>query len=178
MAKRTPQELAISKQNQKLLKNLKRRIKNLNKKFGATPATKKLLELKVPMYTKGLSLQQLKDQRRDLLYITSLKTSYVKGMKNFLEHWEKIDTYLKQSGPETENKFWEIYNKFVEEHAIMHKFKYDVSEVIYAGMSEGKTEEQIEENLKTLFNAIQYGEEPMANDATRTRLFYINKKAR
>lgn len=166
----------LAAENRKLIRNLKRRIHNLNKKYGATPATSKLISMGTPLYTKGLTLQQLKDQKRDLIYISGLKTSYVKGMKSFTEHWEKIDTFFKEKGEYTKDKFWEIYNKFVEEHAIMHAYKYDITEIIYANMQDGKSEEQIYDNLNKLFNAIQYGEETVVDDSTR--LFYIPTKKR
>lgn len=178
MASKPKSERSIlAAENRKLIRKVTRRIGNLNKRFGVTPATKKLIEMNVPMYTKGLTLQQLKNQRRDLLYFSGLKTSYVKGMKSFEKHWKKIENYF-EAVPESKDKFWELYNKFVEEHVIMMNYKYDITEVIYAGMSEGKTEEQIVKELDTLFNAIQYGEEEISPDENLTRLFYIPRKSR
>lgn len=122
----------LAKENRRLLKNIRRRFSNIEKRFGgASPALKswKKTELIAGGSTKNLSYNELLKQHRQLIYFEGLKTSRIKGVKEFLEHWGDISDKLgkaKIKDPEIQKKFDEVYKKFVSDKGILEKFKYNV----------------------------------------------------
>lgn len=168
--------LAQAKVNQRLLKNIKRRIARLEKnisKYGKSPALEKLDELNIPMHTRGLSLDELKSQYRDLMYFQTLRTSYVKGLKNYSSRWKGISPKLDDK--EYSARFSSLYSRFVEEHAIMSHYKYEVYDLIAAYLDDNASDKTIHDALEQMFNDIQYGG-TILESGDAVRLYYIPTK--
>lgn len=154
-------EKKLAKENQRLLKNLKRRFNNLINKFGYTHATEKagythvtqnprFKVLNVPMSTRGLTKEQLKKQHRDLVYLSGLRTSTVVGQKNYEKFYNTILNVTNQSA-DIQVEFWKIYEHWVEERGLDENYKYDVMEIIQEGLASGDSEETIMQRISDLY---------------------------
>ena len=116
----TKQEISnMRKENQRLMHNLKRRIKRIGNSY--VQGLKAYKDVK--WTTRGLSPEELRRNQRRLEYLNSLKTTTVKGFKQFKEEWSDIMNSLDK---EQQNEFFEIYNKIIEENALFEKFKYEM----------------------------------------------------
>ena len=146
---RTPELKQIAKENQRLLKNIKRRVKTLESKYGETIATKKFASLKNKT-TRNLSAKELREQRRDLLYINNLKTSTVRGFKSFKKNFESIAERM--TNKDFKDLFWDIYGKMVEENKLLEKYKYELFDSIEELINDGINEDKIIEKLHDLYN--------------------------
>ena len=147
---RSPAEKQLAKENQRLLKNLKRRIERIKRKYGETSAVKNFEEL-TNKTTRGLTASELRKQHRKLTYISGLSTSTVKGTKRYKQKFEKIESTF-NFDKKLKDTFWSIYDKFTEENVLLEKFKYEIFDTINEYMNQGMDEEQIIENLKKIYN--------------------------
>lgn len=130
----------LEKEIKKLVSNIKRRIKRVVKKYGQTPGTRRALKNgTLNAKVKKLNETQLKEKLRELKYINSLKTTRVKESGYYTKTFKAIEDFLKDN-PGYSDKFWEIYNKLVEEKRIQNYYKYDVMDIISQSLSYGTTD--------------------------------------
>lgn len=153
MYKRSEKERLLAKENQKLLKNIKRRFANLERKYGSTIAIETFRKRNIPLTTRGLSLKDLQQQHRNLTYISSLKTSTVKGQKQYEKSFKPIENALKDTN--VSDKFFELYNKFIEENRWMEKYKYEIFDTLLEEINENKSDEEIFNSIKEKINDLE-----------------------
>lgn len=135
----------LAKENQRLARNIKRRLARLDKKYGEESFfVRKLNKMPLNIFgTRGKSIEELKKQYRELRYLDELKTSYVKGQKNFDTFWNDIKNY----GYEAYDKFSRLYNRFVEENGMLEKYKYEIVDKIADFAEQGLSEYEIRQNI-------------------------------
>lgn len=114
-----------------LYNKLKRRIENIQERYGDLPAVEIYHQKGLSSFsTKGKSLEQLNNLRLDVEYVSGLKTSYTKGASNYQKYVaEWLDLYEKDRG--AYDQIMMLYNRLVEENELAEKFKYQVIEEIY-----------------------------------------------
>ena len=146
----------IAKENQRIYKNISRRIKRIENKFGKDAyIVKKWKDANVSSTTRGLSLQELSQQSAQLHQFESLKSSTVKGYKNYLK-WEEDINVLALEGID-DSELYKLYNKFVEENGLISKYKYDAFDIITEMLVDGESEEAIRERVMELQYDADYG---------------------
>lgn len=143
----------LRKENQRLLRNVKRRLANITRKYGSSYATQRFLSLEIPMTTRGLTDEELRKQYSALKYIDSMKTSRIKGMRNF-EKFNKIIDSLNAAGEGFVDKFYSLYGRLVEENGLLEKYKYQVMDTIRDGILNADNDEVIRNNVLKLFDDI------------------------
>lgn len=113
--------------------NLKRRIQNIEKKYGRTiPAVEEYYKRGLDkLSTNKKSLEQIGELRKDVDYLSNLGTSKVRGAQSYIEHIEPlIELYKDPETRETYDKITNMYNRMVEEMGILEKFKYQVLDML------------------------------------------------
>ena len=133
----------------RLLNNIKRRVANVERRFGYSPATKKFRELQIPITLKGMSDKDIASFKRKLLYIQGLKTSYVKGAERYEKYFLNVIDPLNK---ELEEKMWELYNKFVEDKFIDKDMKYELLEMIVEEITNKTDDEDIIRRLEEYYS--------------------------
>ena len=127
----------LEKEIKRLVKNIKRRVSRVIKKYGSTPGTDRVAKSKSLNYkVKGLNEKELRDKLRELKYIDSLKTTFMEGVKQYNQNFKGIKQFL-DDNPDYKDKFWELYNKLIEEKRIQNYYKYDVMDIIAESISYG-----------------------------------------
>lgn len=128
---RTEAEIEAIKELRGLYTKLRRRILNIQKRYGDLPAVETFYNKGLNEFsTKGKSLEQLANMRLDVEYVSGLKTSYTKGASNYQQYVaEWLDLYDKDR--ETYDRIMTLYNRLVEENELAEKFKYQVIEEIF-----------------------------------------------
>lgn len=147
MAKANLRRNTIVKENRRLMRNLKRRFQTIEKRYGQSFATYKFRELKLNFSVKGLTEEQLEQQQKDLKYISSLKSSYYKGVGSYNQF---NDILNRLPGEDAKQKFFELYDKLVNEKEILYKYKYNVFEEISTLLNENETDENIRNRILEL----------------------------
>lgn len=165
---RGPVEKELAKQVQRLLRNIKRRLLTISSKGLESPATNKFISMVesgvIPLSTRNLSRMQLINSLRNLKYIQSLKTSYTKGARQWTNKIKPIFDRLVNNGITSKNDFFKLYNKLVEENALLEKYKYDVWDIIEKGIENGEPDEVIRNKVMDLLNEIYNKEEVSMED--------------
>ena len=142
----------LRKENRRLIRNLSARIKNIENLGVTAPkyAVNKFRELEktIPKRLTQLKTKELRTLYRDLKYISSLKSSSVKGAIDVQQKFEPVKEKLNQLSEPTQAKFWNIYGMLYENTgSTMEKFKYEIFETnidfIYSGSSVDNAVEQI-----------------------------------
>ena len=147
---------AIAKENQRRYKNISRRIERIENKYGSNAyIVKKWKEANVSPTTRGLSLQELSKQSAQLYQFDTLKSSTIKGYKNYLK-WEEDVNSLALEGID-ESELYKLYNKFVEENGLIAKYKYEAFDVITEMLIDGQSDEAIRERVMELQYDSDYG---------------------
>lgn len=140
-----------------IYKGLRRRIKNIEAKYGETFATKEYYSRGLDkLSTKGLSQEQLGKLLRDVEYVSSLPSSYVSGVKNYLNVIQPI-LDLKDVSESLPSEIFEIYGRLVEEKRVLELFKYQVLETITDLVMGGYTKEEIADNITGLYETLISG---------------------
>lgn len=147
----------LIKENRRLLKNLSRRIANIEALGSPVPlyAVDKFrqLEKTIPKNISRLDRKSLTTLNRDLRYINALKTSTVKGAKKAQETWIPIERNLKIFSPNNIAKFWEIYNKIYERMGgLTEKYKYELFDTITDFMYQGSDSDAVVEEIIDQFD--------------------------
>ena len=151
MVTRSEKERELAKKVQRLRKNITRRFQNIQRAFGRSRAMEKYYELEIPLTTRGLSGKELKKMYDNLLYISSLKTSYVRGAKNFKIHFEDIMNTI-NFDKKLEDRFWSLYDKITEENLWLENYKYEIFDTVNEYINEGLSDEDI---IKTINKTYQ-----------------------
>lgn len=147
---------AIAKENQRIYKNVSRRIERVAKKYGENAfIVREWKKANVSPTTRGLSLQQLTEQSAQLHRFETLKSSTVKGYKNYLKWSENVVNLAFADIDESE--LYKLYNKFVEENGLIAKYKYEAFDVITEMLIDGESEETIRERVMELQYDSDYG---------------------
>lgn len=136
---RSQAEAKAIKEIQSEYYKLKARINRIEEKFGALhygennkgSAVEQFYERGLQDFSvKGKGLEELNKMRLDIEYISTLRTSYVKGTENYMKYVnEWVDLYDKDK--DAYNKIFTLYNRLVEENELAEKFKYQIVEEIY-----------------------------------------------
>lgn len=163
--KRSQAEIEAIKELRRMYSNLKRRIDTIQEKYGVSYYDKnknKMTEMPAveQFYQKGLdkfsvknkSLEELNTLRAEVEFVSSFKTSYVKGVENYQNYVaEWIDLYDKDI--DAYNNIFDLYNKLVEENEITEKFKYAIIEEIYTVVeTKNMTPEERYLHMREFFN--------------------------
>ena len=136
---------------------LKKRIANIEKKYGETFATKQFHERGLDkLSTKGMSLEDLERTLRDVEYVSSLPSSYVSGVKNYQNIIQPI-LDLKDVSESLPRDIFEIYGRLVEEKRVLELFKYQVLETITDLVVGGYSKEEIAANITSLYENLVSG---------------------
>ena len=160
---RSPVEKELARQNQRLLRNLKRRFATIKEKVNLTgeesPALKqyegKLERGTLKLTTRNLTKAELEAQHRELTYLNTLKTSRVKGYKNYINKWKPtIDNLKRIGGKDLVDNFYSLYNKLVEENGLIAKYKYELFEIISDGLINNLSDEEIRKRVMEKFDEI------------------------
>lgn len=141
----------LKKENARLIRNAKNRIKNLNEFEEASPAIKSLIEHGTPLYTKGLNDKELKKQNKDLKYFLNLKTSTVRGYREYISTAKDIFDRIEEFDEETKSKFFKVYNELVGDNALFSFYKYETFEKILNNMEEDDDVSKIKEKIENLY---------------------------
>lgn len=140
-----------------IYRGLKRRITNIEEKYGETFATKQFHERGLDnLSTKGLSLEELGKVLQDVEYVSSLPSSYVAGVKNYQNIIQPI-LDLKEVSDSLPRDIFEIYGRLVEEKRVLELFKYQVLETITDLVIGGYSKEEIAENIRGLYENLVSG---------------------
>lgn len=136
------------KEIRRLQKNLSRRIKNIEGLGASAPqyAVNKFREIEknIPLKLTKLNASKIDDLYRDLKYVSSLKSSTVKGAKEVQEKFEPIHYKINALSEDKRKTFWEIYDKLYSAvGATLENFKYEVLEANVDLMYSGKDDEAI-----------------------------------
>lgn len=134
----------------RLRRNILRRVKRLEEKFGETPATKKLRESEYigDMFsTRNKSYEELEKLKRELERINYMRTSTVKGEKNRRTYAKKAYDKIGELGKDTTDKIKRLYNEFIENNLIYEQYKYTIYDIIEEMISDNKTDDEIREEL-------------------------------
>lgn len=155
--------------------NLKRRIQNIEKKYGKTvPAVEQYYEKGLDkLSTKGKSIEKLGELRKDIDYLSGLSTSTLKGAENFIQHIEPIISLY--DDPFTRGVYDTImtmYNRMVEEVGILEKFKYQILDMVSELVMEDVDKEKIADTVR------QYYREIYENDGVGNYEFQYGGKVR
>ncbi len=160
---RSPVEKELAYQNQRLLRNLKRRFATLKVRVNQTgeesPALKqwqgKIDRGTLKLTTRNLTKTELEAQHRELVYLNTLKTSRVKGYKNYVNKWKPTIDQLKSiGGSDLVDDFYTLYNKLVEENGLIAKYKYELFEIISDGLINNLSDEEIRRRVMEKFDEI------------------------
>ena len=159
----------------KLLKNVSRRVANIERRgdtafqYGATSFRE--FEEKIGKNCRKYSDEELRDYYRDLSYISSLKSSTVKGAERAKKNFEPIYNILRQSSPTLNEKFWKIYGKLVESNALFDKYKYDlISAIMLEGVIRAQDEDEVVKNISEIYREAYEeagGREATENDISK-----------
>lgn len=137
-----------AKENRQLWYNLKRRVERIKRKYGYDPKEISKILKNFKSSTRGLSMEQLERQRREILYMEGLKTTHMKSFRNYL----RFEGIIKNMDEDTLQDFWSIYNKLVVENQLFEKMKYEVFEEIESQLnspnSSGMSNDEIAYRVK------------------------------
>lgn len=153
--RRTEAEKRLIKEIQRIKHNLERSLKRVSKHEirlkTTSPARTKFEQIgKISVANKNL--KELKKLRRKLMYVKGLKTSKVKGFKRYVNVFGDV---LHDLPKDLKDKFWEIYNKSVEENNLWNDFKYELMVEINESLKNGASEEEINDRINKLFDKLQ-----------------------
>lgn len=178
MASNSSRKLLV-KEIQRLRKNVIRRFTNIKRKYGESPALASWEKANLDTNIKGKSNKELQNLLSNLRYYNSLKTSSIKGVENYKKKFEHIEAALNQyktadgSNP-VKKKFYELYNKFVEENHLIDKYKYEVMELINNMMAFGESDEDIRDEVENLYNQLYAQEQGIQSTNKETSLSYAD----
>lgn len=160
---RTEAEKKIIKEIQSLKQNLQRsiqRVKKYEKEFRTpSPARKKFA--KIHTSVKGKDLKELLKLKRQLLYVKGLKTSKVRGFKHYVFVFREVTSSLTS---DELDKFWELYNKAVEENRLWENFKYELMIELHDSIAAGKSDEEIHERINMLYDKLDINEDVLSGE--------------
>ena len=149
----------------RLNRNLSNRLKNVSKippeyrlKNDALSKYNELQD-KTDKKPKEMSDKELRTYYRDLKYISSLKTSTVKGAENAALNFKDLERKLEISSSVLRDEIWELYGKLYEANpAVVEKFKYNIFDLINTQVLDSYKPTDI--YLDEIINALQkaYGE--------------------
>ena len=134
------------------MRNLKRRFATLEIKVNQTgqesPALKqwqgKIDRGTLKLTTRKLTKTELEAQHRELVYLNTLKTSRVKGYKNYVNKWKPTIDQLKSIGGAD----------LVDENGLIAKYKYELFEIISDGLINNLSDEEIRRRVMEKFDEI------------------------
>ena len=123
-----------------------RRLKEMGLE-APSPAVSKWEQLleETPSNPDDLSTKDLRNLRRDLIYITNLSTYKKRGYESYQTRFAPIQETLHKMPPETKKEFWEAYNKLYNENPMRGRkeYKYETFMEILDRMSIGFSGEDI-----------------------------------
>lgn len=148
--------------------NLGRRVKNIEKyadqglpQYAAQRYRE--LEKELPKNLRKVKGNELRSIYRKLRYISSLKSSTVKGARYVQKNFEPLNDEIKQLSPKMQSNIWKVLENFLESAPSAEKFKYEVlGEIIdmaYSGMSK-------DESIESLINAFMNASEAIGKNGT------------
>lgn len=179
MAKLTPEERLLRQQLTKELKStyhkVNRRATRIEQQFGSTPATQGFRKSGLSFKTKGKSIQDLKNELRDLKYYDSLKTLSVKGAKSYQKTFKQLDESL--TSPDVRKEFFDVYERSVEENQLVENYKYEVFEFISERLNDHTPKEEIIKGLRDEYQRLYRRDNiPSVDDSDKNVVYKRNKK--
>lgn len=167
----------LEKEVKRLYRNLSRRIEKVRALENAPTYAVKDFDEATKNYagrTSKMSMQELLNLERDLEYINELKTSTVKGALKAKETFEPIADKLENFSKKSQDKFWELYGKFMETLNIMDKYKYDVMDVVMDYTTAGVSVDEAVEEMQKKFDTII--EERGGFDSRASKIYFQSIK--
>lgn len=140
------------------LNKLRARIKRVEARYGKTPSIEEYYKRQLDkLSTRNKSLEEIGKMQEEVDYISGLKTTYVEGAGAFEEHIQPL-IELYEVDKDTYNKIYYIYNRMVEEYAILEKFKYQVLDLIGDMAMSERTSKEIYEVVRDFYDELYEGE--------------------
>lgn len=134
----------------RLRRNVLRRVKRLEEKYGSTPATMKLRKsdfIGDMFSTRGKSFEEMQKLKRELERINYMRTSTVKGEKNRRKYAKKAYEKIEKLGKKVDDKIKTLYNEYIENHLIYEEYKYAILEIIEEMIDDNKSDDDILKEL-------------------------------
>ena len=148
MAKITLDRKALVKEARYYINKFRPRYERLTKRFeGGTPATQSFIESGGSFYTRGKTVEQLRDLIKTLKRVDNLTTSRIAGAKAYNEFSKTLEGISKNFDKATRDKIMDLWDKFVEEKNITDHFKYEVLSLIANYTSQGLSDEDIKKKI-------------------------------
>lgn len=146
----------LSKEIQRLYKNVSRRISRIEKRqnTASQTATSKfyLFKEKFPYTLKEYNRKEKEKIYNTLRTINDLKTSTVKGAIKQKQNFEKVDRAFQGLNNEQKEIAREIINDLLDNNKLLKGFKYDVMSVVAAQIRNNITPEEIFQNINYLYD--------------------------
>lgn len=153
---RTTKIKNVIKENQKLIRNISNRIKNINKRYDSTPFTEDFLKI----YGIGKDINQRNMKNSEILkfheqLLMLNRKSYTRVNK--YAKYDELQNALTDIGVD-EERVWRLYDQIVEERVIMNeKYKYEVVRYMSYMMSRGLSDQEIRDRVFMIEDKI-YGQ--------------------